>query len=236
MNIRPRLPWLALAAFTLTLLPASHGAPNELTSAEKAAGWKLLFDGQSTTGWRSFKQTTFPAKGWVVADGCLKHVAKGGGGDLITDASFGDFELVWEWRLAPDANSGLKYFITEERGSAIGHEYQMVTQPNVEATDQPTKHVTASFYDVLPTRIPIQLRPAGEFNESRVLVRGNHVEHWLNGQQTLAYELGSPEVKSAVAASKFKGVRGFGEKLRGHILLQDHGGEVCFRNVKLREL
>jgi hypothetical protein len=235
MNTRSRALGLIAAALALQLLAPALAAPNELTDAEKAAGWRLLFDGRSTNGWRSFKKATFPSQGWVVADGCLKHVAKGGGGDLITDASFGDFELTWEWRLAPNANSGLKYFVTEERASALGHEYQMVTKPNVEAVDEPTRHVTASFYDVLPTRTAVQLRPADEFNESRVLVRGNQVEHWLNGRQLLAYELGSPEVKAAVAKSKFKDVRGFGEKLRGHILLQDHGGEVCFRNVKLRE-
>jgi hypothetical protein len=234
MRIPRRLPGLTLVV--LLLLPAAHAAPNQLTPDERAAGWKLLFDGTSTAGWRGFKKSTFPEKGWVVADGCLKHVAKGGGGDLVSEATFGDFELSWEWRLAPDSNSGVKYFITEERSSAIGHEYQMVTKPNVEAADQPTKHVTASFYDVLPTETPIQIRPPDQFNESRVVVRGTKVEHWLNGARVLAYELGSPATKAAVASSKFRSVPGFGEKLRGRLLLQDHGGEVCFRNVKLREL
>jgi hypothetical protein len=224
--------WLAAACFSTSLVRA--GA-NELTEAEKTAGWKLLFDGRTTTGWRSFKKATFPAKGWIVEDGCLKHLASGGGGDIITDATFGDFELVWEWRLAPGANSGVKYFISETRGSALGHEYQLLARANPATVDPPGKHVTAGFYDVLPTRIPIKLRPPGEFNESRILVRGSRVEHWLNGGLTLAYEPGSQEVKAAVAASKFKDVPGFGEKLRGHILLQDHGGEAWFRNVKLRE-
>jgi hypothetical protein len=224
--------WLAAACLGASPVRA---VANELTEAEKAAGWRLLFDGQTTTGWRGFKKATFPARGWVVEDGCLKHVANGGGGDIVTDATFGDFELVWEWRLAAGANSGVKYFITETRGSAIGHEYQLLARANPETVDPPGKHVTAGFYDVLPTRIPIKLRPPGKFNESRILVRGGRVEHWLNGELTLAYEPGSPEVKAAVAASKFKDVPGFGEKLRGHILLQDHGGEAWFRNVKLRE-
>lgn len=224
--------WLVAACLGASRVRA--GA-NELTEAERAAGWRLLFDGRSTAGWRGFQKATFPAKGWIVEDGCLKHVANGGGGDIITDATFGDFELVWEWRLAPGANSGVKYFITEARGEAIGHEYQLLARVNPVAVDPPGKHVTAGFYDVLPTRIPIKLRPAGEFNESRIRVRGSRVEHWLNGELTLAYEPGGPEVKTAVAASKFKNVPGFGEKLRGHILLQDHGGEAWFRNLKLRE-
>ncbi len=234
MNTRLSLVKLGLLAAFAFAAP-TWAENNALTDAEKADGWKLLFDGHSTAGWRNFKKATFPTKGWVVEDGCLKHTLKGGGGDLITDASFDDFELSFEWRLAPDGNSGVKYFITEDRNSAIGHEYQLVTANDPEASGQPTKHVTASFYDVLPTRMAIKLRPAGEFNTSRILVRGNHVEHWLNGEKTLEYELGSPEVKAAVAKSKFKSVAGFGEKLRGHILLQDHGGEVWFRNVKLRE-
>ncbi len=215
--------------------PRLAAGPNELTDAERAQGWRLLFDGRTPAGWRSFKKTTFPARGWVVEDGCLKHQARGGGGDILTEAEFGDFELVWEWRLAPGANSGVKYFVTESRPTALGHEYQMVSPPNPETTVQPGKHGTASFYDVWPTRIPVRLRPPGEFNESRILVRGHRVEHWLNGEKVLEYEPGSSELKAAVAASKFKDVPGFGEKVRGHILLQDHGGEVWFRNLKVRE-
>ncbi len=233
MNTRLRFLTLALLAVSAFSGP-TRAADNTLTDAEKAGGWKPLFDGHSTSGWRNFKKATFPTKGWVVEDGCLKHTLKGGGGDIITDASFDDFELSFEWRLAPDGNSGVKYFITENRNSALGHEYQLVTANDPEASEQPTKHVTASFYDVLPTRMSIKLRPAGQFNESRILVRGNHVEHWLNGEKTLAYELGSAEVKAAVAKSKFKNLAGFGEKLRGHLLLQDHGGEVWFRNLKIR--
>lgn len=223
--------WACGSVFSIT----ARTEANELSEAEKAAGWRLLFDGQTTRGWRSFKKTTFPEKGWVVEDGCLKHLARGGGGDIITDATFEDFELVWEWRLAPGANSGVKYFVTETRASALGHEYQLVTPNHPEAVTEPTKHVTGSFYDVWPTRVPVRLRPPGEFNESRILVRGTRVEHWLNGEQVLEYELGSPALRAALAASKFRDVPGFGEKVRGHILLQDHGGEVWFRNLKIRE-
>src|SRR5262245_15456652 len=206
--------------------------PNELTPAEKADGWKLLFDGKTTAGWRSFKKDTFPEKGWIVEDGCLKKVANVQGGDIITKETFDNFDLRWEWRMSPKSNNGLKYFITEERSSAIGHEYQMIDD-SLEAKD---KFKTASFYHVLPPRAGTKPRPPGEWNESRIIVIGNHVEHWLNGAMVLDYELGSSEVKAAVAESKFKDVKGFGEKLKGHILLTDHKDEACFRNIKVREL
>ncbi len=230
-----------LASFLIvagSALPPARPAdtpPNTLTGEERAAGWRLLFDGRTTAGWRSFRKTTFPERGWVIEEGCLKHVARGGGGDVITDAAFEDFELVWDWRLAPGANSGVKYFVTESRRSALGHEYQLVAPRHPEAVDQPTKHVTASFYDVLPVRVPIRLRPPGEFNTSRLVVRDGRVEHWLNGEKVLEYEPGSAAVRAAVAAGKFKDVPGFGQKVRGHLLLQDHGGEVWFRNLKIRE-
>jgi hypothetical protein len=165
----------------------------------------------------------------------LKHVAKGGGGDIISDAEFEDFELTWEWMVADGANSGLKYFITEERSQAIGHEYQLIDDArHPDAKLAAGKRVTAAFYDVLAPR-DRKTKEAGEWNSSRVLVKGNHVEHWLNGGKVLEYELGSPEMQAAVARSKFKSVEGFGTKIKGHILLQDHGDEITFRNMKIRE-
>ena len=207
-------------------------APNELTPSEKAEGWKLLFDGKTTAGWRSFKKQTFPEKGWVVEDGCLKKVANVQGGDIITTNTFNDFDLRWEWRVAPKANNGIKYFITEERSAAIGHEYQMIDDSLVKEG----KSSTASFYEVLPPSADKPLKPPGEWNQSRVLVKGNHVEHWLNGAKVLEYELGSEQVKAGVASSKFKNVKGFGEKLKGHILLTDHKDEAWFRDLRIREL
>lgn len=233
MRVLPAIAALVLGLCGLTT--AASDSANRLTEAEMAEGWVLLFDGQSTRGWRSFKKTTFPQKGWKVEDGCLRHVAGGGGGDIMTESTFGEFELTFEWRLAAGANSGVKYFITEERAGPIGHEYQLVTKNHPEAEDLPTKHVTASFYDVLPTTAPVRVRSAPDFNQSRIVVRGQQVEHWLNGDKVLAYELGSDDVKAAISRSKFRDVPGFGTRLRGNILLQDHGGEVCFRNVKLRE-
>jgi len=221
-----------LAGGILWCATVGWAAPNELTQSEKAEGWSLLFDGKTTAGWRSFKKQTFPEKGWVVEEGCLKKVANVQGGDIITTNTFNDFDLRWEWRLAPKANNGIKYFITEARGEAIGHEYQMIDEPPA----KPGKHSTASFYEVLPPNEGSQPKPAGQWNESRVLVKGNHVEHWLNGAKVLEYELGSEQVKAGVASSKFKNVKGFGEKLKGHILLTDHKDEAWFRDIRIREL
>jgi 3-keto-disaccharide hydrolase len=205
--------------------------PNALTAAEKAAGWKLLFDGKTIKGWRSFKKDTFPDHGWTVADGWLKCIAGGHGGDVISTDEFNDFELTWDWRLPPKANNGVKYFVTESRDRALGHEYQMVDG----AEEGDPIHSTAAFYDVLPPKPDKPLKPAGEINHSRVIVRGNHVEHWLNGAKVLEYELGSDEVKAAVAKSKFKNVEGFGTKIKGHILLTYHNDECLFRNIKICE-
>src|SRR5947209_5110610 len=139
----------ALALTALTALAAADKTPNQITEEDKAGGWKLLFDGQTTKGWRSFKKQSFPATGWVVEDGWLHCLGKKGG-DIITDAEFDSFELQWEWKQAPGGNSGLKYFITETRESAIGHEYQMIDdsdEPDAKLADG--KRVTAAFYDVL---------------------------------------------------------------------------------------
>ena len=207
-------------------------AAGELTSAEKAEGWKLLFDGKTTAGWRSFKKQTFPDKGWVVENGTLKKVANVQGGDIITTNTFEQFDLRWEWKIPAKANNGIKYFITEERGGPIGHEYQMID----DATVNNPKQRTASFYDVLPPFEHSALKAPGEWNQSRVLVQGDRVEHWLNGVKVLEYQLGGEKVKAAVAASKFKDVKGFGERLKGHILLTDHRDEASFRSIKIREL
>jgi hypothetical protein len=221
---------LGLLAFTLPL----RAAENELTPAEKAAGWKLLFDGKTTRGWRSFNKQTFPEKGWVVKDGELQLQADSNAGDIITEDKFSEFDLAWEWKLPAGANNGLKYFILEERGEAIGHEYQMIDEK--EGDNLGSTHRTASFYDVLPPAADKPIRPAGEWNQSRILVQGNHVEHWLNGKKVLEYELGSDELLAAVQKSKFRRVRGFGKRQNGHILLTYHSDPVSYRNIKIRSL
>jgi len=236
MKMPLKLVKLCAAALTLAGAAAAFASPaHELTSQEKAAGWKLLFDGQTTHGWHTFKTQAFPSHGWEVADGWL-HCLGNGGGDVISDAEFNDFELEWDWKQAQAGNSGLKYFVLETRKEPLGHEYQMIDdEREPDATRADGKRVTASFYDVFkPSKTP--LKPAGEINHSRILVQGNHVEHWLNGVKVLEYECGSEATKAAVADSKFKNVAGFGNKVRGHLLLQDHHSQVWFQNIKIREL
>jgi hypothetical protein len=238
----PSLP--ALAGFLLLaplLSAAAATPPNELTPAEKKAGWRLLFDGRTTSGWRGFKKADFPKDRWVVKEGALAHVKSAGaddhgGADIVTTDTFSEFDLRFDWRISPAGNSGLKYFVTEEREGPIAHEYQVLDDAGHPDGKVGPHRQTAAFYDVLAPAAGKPTRPIGEWNESRVLVRGTHVEHWLNGSRVLEYELGSPEVKAAIAKSKFKDVAGFGTRIDGHILLQDHGDEVAFRNLKILSL
>lgn len=222
---------LVLSLMLAAAASAFAGEPNTLTDAEKRDGWKLLFDGKTTTGWRAIKQKEFPKQGWVVEDGALKKLAGVKGGDLISEGKYKEFDLRWEWTLPKGANNGLKYFIIEERG-AIGHEYQMIAEDTREGSSG-GKHTTASFYDVLPPTVKPKMKPPGEWNESRVFAKGNHVEHWLNGVKVLEYELGSDAVKAAVAQSKFKSVSPFGESVEGHFVLTDHNDAAAFRSIKV---
>jgi len=195
--------------------------------------WRVLFGGQDTSVWRGYGQKEFPKTGWVVEDGCLHLLpSKSNGSELVTVETFDNFEFEWEWRLAPKGNNGVKYLVTEARPNAPGHEYQMVD----DTTASGPIHRTASFYDVLPTQIPTKVNPPGEWNRSRIVVQGRHIEHWLNGAKVLSYQLGSDEVKAALAKSKFRQAAGFGDKIKGHILLTNHNGETWFRNLRLREL
>jgi len=231
------LPFFLLALNLSATLVFSAESINQVTEEDKAGGWKLLFDGKTTQGWHSFKAKPVPAKAWVVEDGWLHCLGKEGGGDIISDAEFDNFDLQWEWKQVAGGNSGLKYFVSEKRESPLGHEYQMIDDDrNADAKLAKGKRVTGSFYDVLkPERIDVT-KPAGEINRSRVIVRGNHVEHWLNGAKVLDYSCDSEALKTALQESKFKNTKGFGEKIKGHILLQDHHSEVWFRNIKVREL
>jgi hypothetical protein len=215
-----------LGMLNLCLLAASAGAG-------EPGPWRILFGGHDTSVWRGYCQKEFPQTGWVVENGCL-HVlpSKSKGSELVTIETFDNFEFEWEWRLAPKANNGVKYFVTEARPGAPGHEYQMVD----DTTETGLKHVTASFYDVLPPQVPTKVNPPGEWNQSRLVVQGQHVEHWLNGAKVLSYEIGSEELKAALAKSKFKNAAGFGDKIKGHILLTNHYSEAWYRNLRLREL
>ena len=226
---------IALLTLSLQATVASPPPANTLTAAEKAAGWQLLFDGRSLDGWRGYRKDALPDAGWEVKDGTLRTVAKVKGADIITTKSFTDFELSWEWRVAPRGNNGLKYFVTEDRPQSPGHEYQMIDDAGYPGKLGPG-HLTADFYDVLPAAADKPIRPAGEWNSSRIVVRGARVEHWLNGKNVLTYDLGSAAVKAGIEKSKFKGHPGFGEKITGPIMLTYHQDECWYRSVKIREI
>lgn len=221
-----------LASVLAACFAVTSVCAHDLSDAEKKEGWRTMFDGHSLKGWRSFGKKTGPEKGWIIKDHNLVKVAGEKGGDLISEQAYGDFEFSWEWMIRDKGNNGVKYMITEERGQPIGHEYQMVDDKTV---DDP-KHSTASFYYVLAPDPAKPLKPPGQWNASRIVVKGNQVEHWLNGKKVLEYELGSERVLEGVKASKFKDVKGFGTKIRGHILLTDHNDEANYRNLKIREL
>lgn len=210
---------------------------NQLTSAEKAAGWDLLFDGQTMDQWRGMKKDGLPEKGWVIEDGAIHHINRGGGGDIITRNTYKSFDFRFEFKVAPAANSGIKYRIIEDQG-AVGSEYQVLDDdlhPDAKA-GRDGNRTTGGLYDIYPPSAEKILRPVGEYNSGRILVKGKHVQHWLNGILVLEYELESPEFKEAIQKSKFRNRPDFHKAKNGHILLQDHSDAVWYRNLKIKRL
>jgi hypothetical protein len=222
--------------------------PNKLSDYEKESGWKLLFDGKTSEGWRSAKASAFPEKGWKIGDGALTVLSSEGkesanGGDIITDDEYSAFDLSFFFRLTPGANSGVKYFVTldeKTQGSAIGLEYQVLDDslhPDAKMGRNGDRTL-ASLYDLIRAEKQKRfLRPIGAWNWGRVVVHpDNRVEHFLNGVKVLEYVRGSKEYRDLVAISKYKIWPDFGEAKEGHILLQDHGNEVSYRSIKIRRL
>lgn len=239
---------LLMVTLSLITVTAQRKAaePNTLTAAEKKAGWRLLFDGKSLDGWRGFHKETVPA-GWAVEDGCIKKVPAQGelgqaGGDMITVDQFDNFEFSIEWKLAPGGNSGIKYLVSESlppKGrSGVSFEMQVLDdERHPDAKMGIAGNRTAgALYDLIAPSGKKVIKPVGEFNEARLVVRGNHIEHWLNGVKVVEFERGSDALKALIAKSKFKDTKGFGETAKGHILLQDHGDAVWYRNIKIRSL
>ena len=224
---------VAIALTGVMMTPVLAEKKKKGTKLEK--GFVALFDGSSTDQWMNAGTGKFPAKGWTIEDGCLKHTAKGGGGDVITRSTYEQFDFRFEWKVAKGANSGVKYFIIRERGS-LGHEYQVLDDANHPDGAKGANRQTAAFYDVLDPANDKPVKPVGEFNSSRILVKGNTVKHFLNGKDVLTYKLGSDELKAAIAKSKFKNLKVFGQRLPGHILIQDHGDAVWYRNIRIRDL
>lgn len=245
-----RIPSLLLVATVLCVQTASAQAPNTLTPAEKAAGWKLLFNGHDSTGWRSARSNNFPTTGWAVKDGTLTVTESGGeeggnAGDIITTREYTNFELTVDFRITPGANSGIKYFVDlgntpghEGHGSNIGFEYQILDDalhPDAKKGKDGDRTI-ASLYDMIPATANKPTRPIGQWNTARIVIRGSHGEHWLNGVKVVEYDRKTPAFRAIVSDSKYHVYPGFGEADHGYILLQDHGFPVEFRNIKLREL
>lgn len=224
-----------LSALLLTIVCSLNGlsAQNTLTPEERAAGWRLLFDGQSLAAWRGYNQQTMPA-GWQAVNGALTRVAEGG--DIITREQFQDFELALEWKIAPGGNSGIMFRVQETPDPAYytGPEIQILDTTGLAEKPAP-ETATGSNYALHAPTADVA-KPAGEWNAFRLVVRGNHVEQWLNGTRIVTYELGSADWQRRVAASKFKDMPGYGKAARGYIALQDHGAEIAFRNIKIRVL
>jgi len=227
---------ISFVGWALGIGPASGQAPqaaNTLTDDERRAGWMLLFDGRALDDWRGYNLEELP-DGWGVEDGTLARI--GPGGDIITRTEYADFELALEWKVGPGGNSGLFYRARE------GEEWIYHSAPEMQLLDDaghpdgrsPLTSAGAN-YGVHPASRGV-VRPAGEWNQARVLVDGDHVEHWLNGVKVVEYELGSEDWAARVARAKFAEWPSYGRARRGHIGLQDHGDPVWFRNIKVRTL
>lgn len=207
--------------------------PNVLTAAEKSSGWQLLFDGNTLAGWRAFKAAEPPA-GWKAVDGAI--VRMGGPGDLMTGEQFGDFELRLEWKIVAGGNSGIMFHVTGDGAQTYetGPEFQVLHNAGHADGKNPLTSAGSNYAVQAPVRDVT--KPVGEWNDVRLIVRGAHVEHWMNGVKLLEYELWSPDWEARVAASKFGKMPGYGRAKRGHIVLQEHGAEVSYRNIKIKPL
>lgn len=208
-------------------------AVNVLTSAEVEEGWRLLFDGRTTAGWRGFRQEGMP-EGWQIVDGALTRVAAGG--DIITTDQFENFELALEWKLSEGGNSGIMFHVTEdaEQTYHTGPEMQVLDDERHADGRNPLTSTGSNYALHAPTQKTV--KPVGEWNQVRLRVQDGRVEQWLNGVKVVEYELGSADWERRVAASKFNEWTGYGRAGRGHIALQDHGDWVAYRNIKVREL
>ena len=211
---------------------------NSLSSIKKESDWELLFDGKTTNGWRNFKKDSV-SKGWIVQDGNLIALGKGGdlGGDIITDREFENFELHLEWRISQGGNSGIFYHVLEDSFQTVyatGPEYQLIDNVGFPQKLEDWQMAGANY--AMHPASNVKLKPIGEFNSTRIIVNGSHVEHWLNGIKVLEFEQWTDDWKNKVNSCKWKDFSAYGIAKKGHIGLQDHGDTVWFRNIKIREI
>lgn len=242
MNLRSTFRLLCIALVFSSCGETQNTDSDSSEQTEKGDEWKMLFDGQTTNGWSSVTGEAVSETGWKVQNGML--MGSGAGGDILTTEQYGDFELEWEWKmLTSGGNSGVKYFVKEYQSGNdkhwLGLEYQILDDENFswmkDGRMKPGDFRTlAALYEIYPAENRTA-KPVGEWNTSRIVSRGSHAEHWLNGAMVLQYERGGDDFRARVRESKFAPHENFGESREGHILIQDHGSEMAFRNIRIRE-
>lgn len=224
---------LGCTAGAYSLQPAVAQSPNTLSPAETSAGWRLLFDGATSTGWHLYGGGR--VVGWEIAEGALVALAQDGGHDIVTDDEFENFELVIDWKLSPRANSGIFFNVVEQGNKAIyatGPEYQIIDDDGWPSRLEDWQRTGANYAMHAP--LTRAAKPVGEWNVTRIVVDRGHVEHWLNGAKTADYTLWTDEWTKLVSTGKWKDYPSYGRARKGRIGLQDHGNKVWFRNIKVR--
>jgi hypothetical protein len=210
---------------SITLMTMALAACQAQEQQAEPEEWIVLFDGESFTGWRGLGLDSVPAGHWIIEDGTS------------------NFELVLEWKVSAGANSGIKYNVSEELSTgsppmhaALGFEYQILDDALHPDAQSGPNRTAGALYDLVPPAPNKELRPVGAFNEARIVFNDGHGEHWLNGVKVIEFELASAAFDSAFAVSKYRPIDGFAEQRKGHIVLQDHGDDVWFRNIRIREI
>ncbi|MEH6514293.1 MAG: DUF1080 domain-containing protein [Maribacter arcticus] len=247
--------WKDIKILTDSLSKYSRKSPltpintkNALGVDELKNGWKMLWDGETANGWRGARLDEFPTIGWEIKDGILTVLPSGGeesaaGGDIVTKELYGDFELILDFKITEGANSGIKYYVDTDinkgPGSSIGLEYQILDDarhPDAKLGNHDGSRTVASLYDLIQADVTKPMNGLGEWNTAHIISKDNHVEHWLNGMKVLEYERKSDDYRKLVSESKYAQWPNFGEAEKGHILLQDHGDKVSFKNIKIKSI
>lgn len=223
--------------FLLSMYEVQAQTQNRLTAEEKADGWQLIFDGKSFAGLQKLADG-----GWAVKDGLLMAtpIPHGKQMDIITIATFDNFELSFEFRAAKNTNSGVKYLVTNtftgQEGAYLGLEYQILDDSNYHYPERGELRSVASLYDLIPADPKKEVKALGEWNTGKIIVNGHHISHWLNGKEAVVYDRSSPSFQQLIQTSKYKDLPNFGKTEKGHLLFQNEGTPVDFRNIKIKPL